>query len=97
VCKAETPTDDPAIPKQLFDLIWMGGGPDIEILGHAAEKEIANAAAHEIRHVIELSEAIEHFQRIGIDVAARNRVLGPRNDAGDGHVGDCTKCLHSIC
>ena len=46
---------------------------DVEVLRPAAEQQVADAAADEVRDVIELAEAIEDFQRVGVDVAARDR------------------------
>ncbi len=80
VRQPEAAPDDPAVPKQLLDLIGMRRRPDVEILWPAAEQQIAHAAAHEVRGVVELSEPIEDLQRIGVDVAARDRMLRARNN-----------------
>ena len=48
--------------------------------GPAAEQQVADAAADQIRDVVELPQAIEHLQRVGIDVAARDRMLRARDD-----------------
>ena len=72
--------DDPAVAEELLDLIGMRVGADVEILRPALEQQIAHAAADEVRDVVELLQSVEHFQRIGIDVPARNRVLRPRDD-----------------
>ena len=45
-----------------------------------AENQIAHAAADQIRDVIELSQTVEDFERVRIDVTAGDRVLFPRND-----------------
>ena len=48
---------------------------DVEILRPAAEQQIADAAADQVRDVVMLVEPVEDFERVGIDVAARDRVL----------------------
>jgi len=58
-------------------------GPRLE--GMSAEEQIADAAAHEVRDVIVLMEAVENFQRVRIDFPARNGVLGARHDHRYGH------------
>ena len=71
VGEAETPSDDPAISEQLLDLIRMRRRPDVKVLWAAPEQQIPNAAADEIRHVVELAEAVQDLKRVRIDVAAR--------------------------
>jgi hypothetical protein len=78
--QAESPPDDPAIPEQALDLIGMRRRADIEVLGASAEQQIANAAAHEVGDVLVLMEAVQHLERVRIDLAARDRVLGSRHD-----------------
>ncbi len=78
MCQSEPTTDDPAIPEQAFDLMRMGGRPDVEVLGAKAEQQIPDATPYEIRCVIVLVEAVEHSQRILIDLPARDRVFGAR-------------------
>ena len=67
VREPEPPADDPAVPEQLLDLIRMRRGADVEVLGPAAEQQIAHAAADEIRGVVRLVQPREHLERIGID------------------------------
>ena len=85
VRQPEAPADDPAVAEELLDLIGVRRRPDVEILGAPAEQQIADAAADEIGDVIELAQPVENLERIGIDVAARDRVLGARNDPRDDH------------
>ena len=80
VRQAEPPADDPAVPKQLLDLMRVSRRSDVEILGPAAEQQIAHAAANEICDVIVLVQLIQDFESTRIDVSARNRVRGPRHD-----------------
>ena len=60
-------------------------------LGRLRQEQVADAAAHEIGDVIVLPQAIENLQRVRVDVAARDRVLGARNDPRLSHRGHCTK------
>jgi hypothetical protein len=61
------------------------GCADVEVFGLAAYQEVPNAAADQIRGVIGLAEPVQHFKRVGIDIAAREYVLGARNDPRFGH------------
>src|SRR5262249_25365883 len=70
VRQAKTPADDPAIAKEPLDLIGVGRRADIEVFRTAAEQKVPDAAAHEVCDVIELPQTIEHFERVGIDIAA---------------------------
>jgi len=89
--QTEAPADDPAIAEELLDLIGMGGRADVEVLGAPSEQQIADAAADKVSDVVVLTEAIEDFECVWINVAARDRVLGARNDPGNGHRAHCTK------
>ena len=60
-------------------------------LGRLRQEEVADAAAHEIGDVIVLPQAIENLQCVRVDVAARDRVLGARDDPRLSHRGHCTK------
>ena len=80
VRETEPPADDPAVPEELLDLIGMRRGADVEVLRAAAEQQIADAAADQIGDVLVLPQAVEHLQRVRIDVAAGDRVLLARND-----------------
>ena len=70
VCQSETAADDPAVAEELFDLIGMRRRADVEIFRPAAQQQIADAAADQIRSVVELAKPIQDFERIRIDVAA---------------------------
>ena len=48
----------------------MRRGPDVEILGPAAEEQVPDAAADEVGRVIVLVEPVENLERIGIDLAS---------------------------
>ena len=85
VREPEAPADDPAVAKELLDLVRMRRCPDVEILWAAADEQVANAAADEIGDVVELPQPIENLERVGIDVAPRDRVLCARDDPRLGH------------
>ncbi len=85
VRETKSAADDPAVPKEFLDLIRMGRRADVEILGVASEQQVANAAADEIGDVVGLPKAIQHLEGIGVDVAARDGVIGSRNDPRFGH------------
>ena len=63
-------------------LIWYGMrvGADVEVLRLAAEQQVADAAADEVRGVVELLQAVQNLERVRIDVPARNRVFRARDD-----------------
>ena len=80
VREAEAPADDPAVSKQLLDLMRMRRRADIEVLRPPIEQQIANAAADQIRDVIVFVQPIENLEGVGIDVATRDRDARSRND-----------------
>ena len=53
----------------------MGRGSDIEIFGSATQHQVAYPAAHETSEVSRVDQAIEDLQDVGVDVAARDRML----------------------
>jgi hypothetical protein len=69
----------------------MSRRADVEVCRTAAEKQIANASADQVRGVMELSQPVENFEGVGIDIAAGDRVLRSRNDPRFDHRGHCTK------
>ena len=70
VRQAEPPPDDPAVPEQPLHLVRVRRRADVEILRRPAEKQIAYAAAHEIRDVVELLKPVEDLERVRVDVLA---------------------------
>ncbi len=85
VRKTKAAADDPAVPKQLLDLVGMGGRADVEVFGSPPDEQVANTSADQVRRVVGLAESIEHFERVRVDVAARERVRGARNDPRFSH------------
>ena len=84
----ETPADDPAVPEQPFDLVRVRTRADVEVLRPPAQDQVADAAAHQVSRVLMLVQAVEHPERIRIDVAARDRVIGARDNDRIGHAHD---------
>ena len=85
VRQSEPAADDPAVAEELLDLIRVRRCPDVEIFGTAPEQQIAHTAANQVGNVIVLPQSIEDLERVGIDVAPRERMLGARNDPRGGH------------
>src|SRR3546814_6539307 len=80
VRQAETAADQAAVAEQVLDLFRRGAGGDVEVLGMAADHQVAHGAADQEGLVAAFAQAVEHAQRIGTDVLARNRMLVPRDD-----------------
>src|SRR6202040_1901030 len=80
VCQTEAPSDDPAVTEQLLHLVRVRRRTDVEILRAADDQEVADASADQIRRVVELAQPIKHPQCVRVDVAARQWVLGARDD-----------------
>ena len=78
--------DNPAVSEEALHLIGVRRCADVEILWGALEQQIAHAAAHQIRHMIELPQAVKNLQRVGVDVAAGDRMLAAGNYYGIGHL-----------
>ena len=83
--QSEAPTDDPAVPEELLDLVGMGVGADVEVLGRASQQQIAHAAADEIGRVIEVTEPVQHLQGVRIYQAPGNHVRLAGHDHGLNH------------
>jgi len=85
VREAEAAADDPAVAEELLDLMRVRRRADVEILRAAAEQEIADAAADEVRDVLALAEPVQHLECVSVDVAARYRMLIAWNDPRVAH------------
>ena len=62
--QAKPSAHEPAIAKQLSDLLRQGIRRDVEILRLDANEEVADTPAHEKCHETGIPQAIEHSQRI---------------------------------
>ena len=78
VREAESAADEEAVSEEPLERAGVGVGADVEVLGLAAEQEVAHAAAHEVGDVPRGGEALEDAQRVGVNVLARNVVLASR-------------------
>ena len=77
VRQAEPPADDPAVAEGALDFVWVRRRRDVEILGVTVEQQVTDAAPDQKGRVIELAQAVQHLQRVGVDVLAGDRVIGP--------------------
>jgi len=68
VGKAEAPADDSAVTEASTNLVRRRRGRDVEVLGCAAEQEIAHASAHQIGLVLAPTQALHDTERVGIDL-----------------------------
>ncbi len=88
----EAAADQPAIAEQLLDLVGMRAGGDVEVLGMQAEQQVAHRAADEESLEAGVPQPVQHLQRVGRDVRARDRVLvardHPRSRPPDGSNAD---------
>jgi len=80
VREPEAAPDDPAVAEELLDLMRMRRGADVEVLRAPAEQQIANAAADQVRDVMMFVQTVEDLECIGVDVAARDRMIRSRHD-----------------
>lgn len=78
--ETETPADDPAVSEELLDLIGVSRRADVEVLRPSTEEQVADATSDEIGNVVALTQPVEDFQRIRVDVTARQRMRFARND-----------------
>ena len=56
-------------------LTWCGWADDVEIFRAASEQQVADAAADQVRGVIVFVKPVQDLERVGINVAAGNRML----------------------
>lgn len=95
VRKTKAAADDPAVSEQLLDLVRVGIGAHVEVLGPASQEEIPDTAPDEVGDVVELLQPVENFQCIGVDISARDRVVGALDDDRLWHPArNCTACYH---
>src|SRR5690606_24913810 len=79
--QAEPAADQAAVAEQRLDLLRGGVGGYVEVLGAAADEQVADSAADQVRAEAGVAQAIKHPQRVGADVLARDGVPVARNDA----------------
>jgi len=76
VHQPEAPADQTRVAKQIADLLRMRVSGDIEILGTPPDHQIAHAAADQVSELTGRDQPIEYLQYIGVDIAARDGMLG---------------------
>src|SRR5262249_21396605 len=74
------PPDQPSIAKKLSDLLGMGVGGDIEVLGGEPDQHVAHTTAHEVGRKTAIMQPIQYLESVWIDVLSGDRVLGARAD-----------------
>jgi hypothetical protein len=86
VSEPESPANEPRASKQALDLLGLGVGHDVEVLGFAAKQQIPDAAAHEVGFEARLLQCVENLEGAATDVGPRDRVIGSGDSAG---LGNC--------
>jgi hypothetical protein len=67
VGQAEPPADKAAVAEDLFDLVGVSGGADIEVLGFFPQQEIPDSPAYKVGDMAMAMEAIKDLQGVGVD------------------------------
>ena len=80
--QTETTPDQTAIAKHPPNLLGMGIGHHIEVLGLAAQQQIADTAADQVGFEPGLLQSIQNFQRVFADQRARKGMLRAGVDSG---------------
>ena len=86
VGEAKASTDEAAVAKHRAHLVRMSGGGDVEVLGGAAQQQVAHAAAREVGLEALGSQALDHPQRIFVDEREGDLWLGGHGDFDVGSV-----------
>ena len=83
VGEAEAPADDAAVAEERADVLGAGARGDVEVLRLAAEEEVADAAADEVRLVAGSLEPPDDLGGVGVDaVLVERRVVADEAGAG---------------
>ncbi len=78
VDQAKAPADHAGVAEQVAHLLRMGRSGDVEILGLAREHQVAHATADQVGVEAGARQAIENLEDVGVDIAARDGMLGAR-------------------
>ncbi len=97
VREPEAPPDDARVAEQAADFLGTRVGSDVEVLRRAARHEVAHRPSDEIRLEAGAVQPVQDAQGVGIDVAARYRMLGARQDAGNAHPAGCRIDIEPHC
>ena len=87
----EAAADQPAIPEQRLDLLRRRVGGDVEILGMAADQQVAYGTTDQVGGKAALAQPVQDAQCIRADVLARDAVAIAGNDAGSAQA-----CCHGF-
>lgn len=79
--QAKAAADQATVAEQRFDFLRRGAGGHVEILGMAADQQVADCAADQVGTKARFAQAVQHAQRVGADVLARDGVLIAWDDA----------------
>ena len=74
VCQPKAPPDDAAIAKEVADLIWACAGRDVEVLGLAAEHQVAHPTPNQVRRVPVAVETTDHLRSVWVHQTSRDLV-----------------------
>src|SRR5690606_34299840 len=84
VYQPEAPADQPAVAEQGLDFLRQRVGGDVEVLGFAAEQQVAHAAADQVGLVARAVQPVQDLERVRGDLRAGNGVFRSRNDGRSG-------------
>ncbi len=93
VGQLEATSDDARVAKQPLDLVGRGRGGQIEVLGLAAEQQIAHTAPHQVGLVAIAAQTPDDLQGVRVDVVVVYGILKLRHSVsvsrapGVSHVG----------
>jgi hypothetical protein len=74
MCQSEASADEAAVAEEPLELARRGVGDDVEVLGLAAEQQVAHATSHKIGDKTFGFKAIEHPDGIGAKLTAGDGV-----------------------
>ena len=67
VGQAEPPADKAAVSEDLFDLVGVSGGADVEVFGFFPQQEIPDTPAYKVGDMAMAMETIKDLQGVGVD------------------------------
>ena len=78
----EAAADEAAVGKDLFHLVGVSRGADIEILGPVPQEQVPDTSAHQVGDVSVAMKSVQDLQGIRVDQGAGQTVFGTGNDVG---------------
>ena len=82
--QAETPADGATVAEQLAQLARPGVGGDVEVLGCAAQVQVAHPAADQVALEAGVAQAVEHLERLPVQLVFADGVARLGDDGGGG-------------